>query len=77
MKIVITENQLKNIVLEYYDSEKLYLREYIVNILKRAPKQYKNYIDKLPSIECENSEGEKNICTKIPEFIYVYLMGRH
>lgn len=77
MKLLITERQFKNVILEYYDSEKLYLRDQIVSILKRAPKQYKQLIDKLPSIDCENSEGEKRICTKISEFIYVYLMNRH
>lgn len=62
---------------EQYDSEQLYKREYIVNRLKTAPKELKHYIAKLPKIPCENNIGEKSICTKIPEVIYVYLMGNY
>ena len=61
--------------MEYYESEKLYDREKIVNTLKTAPKYIKQYIKILPHIEMENERGHKVVATKIPEVVYQYLFG--
>ena len=77
MKIVISESQYKNLVLEYYDSEQLYSRDYVVNRLKNGPKELKKYIKNLPSLEYQDNEGNVKIFTKIPEVVYVYLSGNY
>lgn len=69
IKKLVKEN-LNNLMVEGYDSEKLYSRDYVVNILKRGPGYMRKFIKSLPSIECEDANGSKKICTKIPEVIY-------
>jgi len=64
-------------VSEYYDSDKLYLRDYVVERLRKGPKELKKYIKDLPSITCSDSEGNEKICTKVPEVIYVFLSGNY
>jgi hypothetical protein len=84
-KIIITESQLKNIIKEYFDGDKLYHRESLVKKLLsknskgyyNAPKEIRSYVEKLPYIDCYDSDGNKQICTKIPEVLYVYLNGRY
>ncbi len=68
---------LTNLIVESYDPNQLYDREFMVKRLLKAPREIKSYIKGLPKIECESSSGEKRICTKIPEIIYVYLTGRY
>jgi hypothetical protein len=66
---------------EYYEPEKLYLREPLVRALLRknqnnkyvAPKYIRDLIPNLPYLECYDDEGNQKICTKIPEIIDVYL----
>lgn len=77
MKIVISEEQYNRLVMEYYDSEKVYPMDYIVNRLKDAPREIKKYIKTLPSLEYEDNEGNVKIFTKIPEIVYVYISGRY
>lgn len=93
MKIVkLTENEIRHIVkrvmseavgvpddmfLENYDSGKLYSREYVVNMLRKGPKELKKYIKELPYIDCTNSSGDKHICTKVPEVIEIFIKGRY
>lgn len=77
MKVTITENQYKRIISEYYDGDKLYERSAIIDRLLKGPKEIRKYIDLLPKIECQDSMGNKSICTKIPEVVYVYLMGNY
>jgi hypothetical protein len=76
MKIVITESQLRQLK-ENYDPDKLYKKSYVVNILKKAPRQYKKYITNLDEHECYDSEGNKHECVKVPQFIYQYLIGNY
>lgn len=76
MIILITEEQFK-LINEHYDRDQLYNRDYIVNKLKKGPKELKKYINKLPEIPCEDENGNTFICTKIPEVIYVYLKGNY
>jgi hypothetical protein len=75
MKLILTETQYKKILNEYYEPEKLYNREKIVNALKKAPKYIKEYIKILPHIEVVNERGDKLMATKIPETVYQYLFG--
>jgi hypothetical protein len=75
MKLILNENQYRNLIMEYYEPEKLYDREKIVNTLKKAPKYIKQYIKILPHIEVVNERGHKLIATKVPETVYQYLFG--
>ena len=77
MRIIISESQYKNLVLEYYDAEKLYSRDYVIDKLKRGPKELRKYVNGLPSIPCSDSQGNERICTKVPEVIYVFLSGNY
>lgn len=77
MKLIITESQYNKLVLEYYDSEKLYSREYVVDRLRKGPKELKKYIKGLPSMEYTNDKGETKIFTKVPEVVYVFLSGNY
>lgn len=77
MKIIVSESQYRNLVLEYYDSEKLYSRNYVVEKLKYAPKELRKHIKNLPYIEHTNDQGESKILTKIPEVVYVFLFGNY
>ena len=72
-------------VSENYDMEKLYHRESLVKRLLAknskgfyiAPKPIRDVVERLPYIECEDSQGNKTTCTKIPEVVFVYLTGRY
>ena len=76
MKLVITESQYKTLVTEYYDADKLYDRERIVDRL-RTSRHMKQYIKKLPHIEVVDDKGNVKIATKIPEVVYVFLYGNY
>jgi hypothetical protein len=75
MKVILTENQYNTLLLEYYDSEKIYIRERIVNSLMKGPQYIRQYIKKLPHIPVQDSNGNTVVGTKIPEVIYQYLYG--
>jgi hypothetical protein len=75
MKVILTENQYNKLLLEYYDSEKIYLRERIVNSLMKGPQYIRQYIKKLPHIPIQDDNGNTVIGTKIPEVVYQYLYG--
>lgn len=64
-------------IMEQYDGDRLYPKDEILRLLKGAPKELRQVVKKLPNIECENDNGERTICTKIPETIHVYLTGRY
>jgi hypothetical protein len=78
-------NIFNSLITENYDSEKLYNREFLVKKLSMknqkgffiAPKEIRSHIQNLPYIDCFDSEGNKHVCTKIPEVLYVYLSGRY
>ena len=78
----LTESELISLVEriineQVYDSKKLYNREYIVNKLKKGPRELKKIIKELPYIDCTSDSGESHVCTTIPEVVYVYLTGRY
>lgn len=78
----LTESELISLVEriineQVYDSEKLYSREYIVNKLMRGPRELKKIIKELPHIDCTDGQGNKHVCTTIPEVIHVFLSGRY
>ena len=75
MKLVLSESQYKRVLLEYYDSEKLYRKDLVVAKLKAGPKYIREYIKGLPSILCTDHNGNEVICTKIPEVVYQYIFG--
>jgi hypothetical protein len=76
MKVIVTESQYQRVVSEgFYESEKLYPRDYIVGRLNRSPKYMREYIKNLPHIECTDNQGIQSICTKIPEVVYQFLFG--
>lgn len=75
MKVILTENQYNRLLLEYYDSEKLYVRERIVTSLMKGPQYIRQYIKKLPHIPVQDANGNTIIGTKIPEVVYQYLYG--
>lgn len=62
---------------EQFDNERLYPKNEILRLLKGAPRELKQIAKNLPNIPCENDNGERTICTKIPETIHVYLTGRY
>lgn len=67
----------ENVILEQYNSNRLYPKDEILRLLKNAPIELRKIVRKLPDIPCENDKGERTICTKIPETIHVYLTGRY
>jgi hypothetical protein len=71
------EDMNENIIKEEYDGNRLYPKDEILRLLKGAPKEIRQAARKLPNVECENDKGQRTICTKIPQTIYVYLTGRY
>ena len=77
-KVIITEKQLRGIIEEsYYDSQKLYSKEYIVNVTRTAPSNIKNIVRGLEIIGCTDRDGNTTQCVRIPEIIFVYISGRY
>jgi hypothetical protein len=64
---------------EIYDKNRLYPREKLIKRLSKreTPRNIRSLLNDLPTIDCWDREGKKEICTKIPEVIYVYLSGRY
>jgi hypothetical protein len=89
MKYLISESTYKSVnrklVSESFEPDKLYHRESLVKRLLAknskgfyiAPKPIRDAVERLPYIECVDSQGTPTTCTKIPEVIHVYLTGRY
>jgi hypothetical protein len=78
MKIIITESQYNKIITEtYYDSDKLYSKQYIENITRNASRDIKNVVKGLEVIGCTDKNGNMTQCVKIPEVLFVYISGRY
>lgn len=79
-KTKIPKRKLKieeSVLNEQFNSERLYPKEYILRVLKNAPKELKYIKKQLQDIPCSNDKGQETICTKIPETLFVYLTGRY
>ena len=78
MKIKITENQLNKIITEsYYDSDKLYSKQYIENVTRNASRDIKNVVKGLEVIGCTDKNGNMSQCVRIPEVLFIYVSGRY
>ena len=78
MKIKITESQYNKIITEsYYDSDKLYSKQYIENVTRNAPRNIKNVVKGLEVIGCIDKNGNMTQCVRIPEVLFVYISGRY
>jgi len=78
MKIKITESQYNKIITEsYYDSDKLYSKQYIENVTRNASRDIKNVVKGLEVIGCTDKNGNMTQCVKIPEVLFVYISGRY
>ena len=75
MKVILSESQFKMVLNEFYDPEKLYLRDHIVQQLKKGPRYMHQHIKNLPNIECTDNQGNMKICTRIPQVVYQFLFG--
>ena len=80
-----SKNYLNIILKEYYDRDKLYLREPLIDKLLRkdkrgkfiAPREIRSYVNNLPEIPCTDFDGNETVCTKIPQVLYIYITGRY
>jgi hypothetical protein len=70
-------NLIKKVLKEEFNRERLYPVEYIYKNMKGAPSELKRIVSTLNAIPCVNDRGEKKMCVKIPEVIYVYITGRY
>ena len=78
MKIKITESQYNKIITEsYYDSDKLYSKQYIENVTRNANRDIKNIVRGLEVIGCTDNKGNMSQCVRIPEVLFVYISGRY
>ena len=78
MKIKITESQYNKIITEsYYDSDKLYSKQYIENVTRNANRDIKNIVKGLEIIGCTDRYGNMTQCVRIPEVLFVYISGRY
>lgn len=78
MKIIITESQYNKIITEsYYDSDKLYTKQYIENVTRNASRDIKNIVKGLEVIGCTDKNGNMIQCVRIPEVLFVYIKGRY
>jgi hypothetical protein len=78
MKIRITESQYNKILTEsYYDSNKLYSKQYIENVTRNASRDIKNIVKGLEVIGCTDKNGNMSQCVRLPEVLFVYISGRY
>ena len=90
MKIILSEEKLstliRNVLLEQYDPDKLYARDYIMakvwrrdNKTKRftAPKVIRDAAKDIKAVKELNPDGKEIAFVKIPQVIYTYIFGRY
>lgn len=78
MKIKITESQYNKILKEsYYNSDKLYNKDYIYSMFRKSPSQLKRIVYNLEIIDCIDGNGDLKECVKIPEVLFTYISGRY
>ena len=79
------ESDVNDTIVEYYDRDKLHLKEPLIRQLMMrdrqgrylTPKNIRDHIKNLPDIEVEDSFGNVRLYTKVPEVVQVYLTGRY
>ncbi len=78
MKLIITESQLKYLTEQFYDPNKLYSRDYIIDRIKDAPRYIKKLGDNLDYIPMVHKvTKEKVYFTTISQQLYQYLFGNY
>ena len=83
MKLILTEEQVNKVILEYHDRNKPYVRKEVFKDCAKAPGWVKSHLKGLPRFYIRDeqgnphtdSKGEKIIYTTIPEIIYDYIKG--
>jgi len=68
---------VKRILKEVYDSQKYYPVFQIYQGIQKAPYEIKKLVSNLKATPCINQKGERSMCFKIPEVLYVYLSGKY
>jgi hypothetical protein len=77
MKIKITESQYNKIITEsYYDSSKLYSKQYIENVTRKSDRFIKDIVRNLTTINCTDNNNKISECVRIPEVLFVHIKGR-
>jgi hypothetical protein len=77
MKIRITESQYNKIITEsYYDSDKLYSKQFIESVTKNADRFIKYIVRNLNVVPCSDRYGNISECVRIPEVLFVHIKGR-
>jgi len=61
----------------FYDSNKLYSKQYIINVTTNAPRNIKDVVRNLKTIDCIDSNNNKKECVRIPEVLYIYISGKY
>ena len=68
---------IKQVLKEEFQQKRLYPIDYIYSQVNNAPYEIKKLVKELKPISCVNEKGEKKMCAKIPEVLYVFLTGRY
>ena len=77
-KLILTESQYNMILTEsYYDSNKLYSKDYIYSMFRKSPPVLKQIVYNLDVIECVDDNGVPKECVRIPEVLFTYINGRY
>ena len=71
------EKLVKKILKEIYEPNRLYPVESVYSGVSRAPIELKKLVSQLRPVPCVNDQGEKRVCFKIPEVLYVYFSGNY
>ena len=71
------DSVIKSMLNEIYDSQRLYPVKEILSMIGGAPYEVKKIVSNLNAIPCKNSKGEKSMCYRIPEVLYVYFSGNY
>jgi hypothetical protein len=77
MKIRISESQYNKIITEsYYDSDKLYSKQFIESVTRNADRFIKDIVRNLNVVPCSDRYGNISECVRIPEVVFVHIKGR-
>jgi hypothetical protein len=79
------ESDVNDTIVEYYDRDKLHLKEPLIRKLTMkdgkgrflTPKNIRDHIKNLVDVEVEDSFGNVRVYVKVPEVVQAYLTGRY